>query len=211
MGTQERKAREKLARRAAILDAARAIFFAKGLEATTVDEIAEAAELSKGAIYLYFRSKEDIYFSLTEEGLNLLLGEFQKITRRQERADRLLLKLIKAYYRFYRNYRAYFHILFLFQHSHVKGRITAELFSSGQDRGRECLALVANVIQRGIDQKVFRPVDPWQVALIGWSTLNGVIMLAEQEPSRLEAFGTSLNAMIQEIGEFLLASLKTKS
>lgn len=210
MGIRERKEREKKARRAAILDAARAIFFAKGLDAATVDEIAEAAELSKGAIYLYFPSKEDIYFSLMEEGLQLLLADFQKIARRQDRADRLLVEFVNAYYRFYRRHTAYFRILFLFQHSQVKNRITPELFSSGQDRGGECLALVANIIQRGIDQKVFRRADPLQVALIGWATINGVIMLAEQEGGQLDKCGTSLNAMIEATGEFLLHSLKAK-
>lgn len=210
MGTRERKEREKKARRTSILNAARAIFFAKGLESTTVDEIAEAAELSKGGIYLYFRSKEDIYFSLMDEGLNLLLAEFQKIARRQKRADQLLLEIIQAYYRFYRRHTAYFHILFLFQHSNVRSRIAAELFHQGQDRGNQCMAIVANLIQRGIDQKIFRAADPCQVALIGWSTLNGVIMLAEQEPGNLEACGTSLSGMVQAIGEFLLHSLKVK-
>ena len=64
MGVQERKEREKQARQDAILEAAREIFFAKGLDQATIDDIAEKAELSKGTIYLYFKSKEELYISV---------------------------------------------------------------------------------------------------------------------------------------------------
>jgi AcrR family transcriptional regulator len=59
-----RKEREKLERRASIISAARELFSQKGFKATTIDEIAEKAELSKGAIYLYFASKDDLYVSI---------------------------------------------------------------------------------------------------------------------------------------------------
>lgn len=61
MGTAERREREKAERRAAILDVAERIFLDKGLDGTTMDDIASAAELSKGALYLYFRTKDELY------------------------------------------------------------------------------------------------------------------------------------------------------
>ena len=60
MGTHERKEREKEHRREEILAAAQAVFFEKGLQNSTMDEIAERAELSKGTLYLYYKSKEDL-------------------------------------------------------------------------------------------------------------------------------------------------------
>jgi AcrR family transcriptional regulator len=59
-----RKEREKLERRSSIIAAARECFSRNGFKATTIDEIAEKAELSKGAIYLYFTSKDDLYVSI---------------------------------------------------------------------------------------------------------------------------------------------------
>ncbi|MGV0626518.1 TetR/AcrR family transcriptional regulator [Mycolicibacter minnesotensis] len=47
--------------RAAVLDAARALFVAKGFEATSVDEIAQASHSSKGAVYHHFRDKQEIF------------------------------------------------------------------------------------------------------------------------------------------------------
>ena len=74
MGVEERKEREKQARREAIMESAREIFFAKGFNAATMDEIAHKAELSKGALYLYFAGKEELYVSVMSEGLSILFS-----------------------------------------------------------------------------------------------------------------------------------------
>ena len=70
-----RREREKLAHRADIMDAALRVFARKGFFQATLDEIAQEAEFSKGALYLYFSSKEDIlYTALKEKLLNFNLN-----------------------------------------------------------------------------------------------------------------------------------------
>ncbi|WLD91941.1 TetR/AcrR family transcriptional regulator [Alkalihalobacillus sp. AL-G] len=54
-------------KRSAILEAATQCFAQKGYNETTVDDIANASGTSKGSIYLYFSSKEEIFFRLNEE------------------------------------------------------------------------------------------------------------------------------------------------
>ncbi len=56
MGPQERKQREREARRSAIINTAMKIFLKKGLANTTMEEIAEKAEYSKAVLYLYFKN-----------------------------------------------------------------------------------------------------------------------------------------------------------
>jgi AcrR family transcriptional regulator len=50
-------------KRTAILDAARAVFSRQGYAATAVNDLAEAAGIAKGTLYLYFESKEDLYLA----------------------------------------------------------------------------------------------------------------------------------------------------
>lgn len=57
--------RETRSKRAAILDAARAIIAKQGYEETTIAQIAAAAGVAVGTVYLYFRNKRDIYTSLS--------------------------------------------------------------------------------------------------------------------------------------------------
>lgn len=55
----------------AILDAAAKLFFERGLQRTTIDEIAEAANVSVGSVYVHFGSKEGLYLALVEHAIGL--------------------------------------------------------------------------------------------------------------------------------------------
>jgi AcrR family transcriptional regulator len=72
MGIKERHTRERENVRSAILTAARSLFLAEGYANVSMRKIAEQIEYSPGAIYSYFASKEDIFFALAEEGLQVL-------------------------------------------------------------------------------------------------------------------------------------------
>jgi len=64
-----KKKREPLQRNRTdqILEAAEKLFAQKGFYSTTVGEIAEKAGIAKGTIYLYFRDKRDLFFSVRRE------------------------------------------------------------------------------------------------------------------------------------------------
>lgn len=62
--THSRREREKAAHRQEIMDAAVRVFARRGFAAATLDEIAQEAEFSRGALYLYFPSKEDLLFNV---------------------------------------------------------------------------------------------------------------------------------------------------
>jgi AcrR family transcriptional regulator len=55
------------ARRAAILEAAHSCFWRNGIRRTSIDDIARAANVAKGTVYLYFDSKEELFASLASE------------------------------------------------------------------------------------------------------------------------------------------------
>ena len=56
MVTARRKEREKEQRRNEIVDAAEKLFFEKGYEGVSMDDVARDAELAKGTLYLYFKN-----------------------------------------------------------------------------------------------------------------------------------------------------------
>jgi len=72
MGIAERKEREKQQRKEEIIQAAEQVFFSRGFEQSTMDDIAEKAELSKGTLYLYFKSKEDLHMAVARRAIVLL-------------------------------------------------------------------------------------------------------------------------------------------
>ncbi len=79
MGIIERKEREKEQRREEIIGSAEQVFFEKGLQVATMDEIAEQAELGKSTLYLYYKSKEDLYLAVLLRGTEILLHKFEKV------------------------------------------------------------------------------------------------------------------------------------
>jgi AcrR family transcriptional regulator len=70
-----RKAEDKAARRRAILDAARALFAERGLTGFAMAEVAARAGLSKGTLYLYWPTREELLLAVLEELLWQWLDE----------------------------------------------------------------------------------------------------------------------------------------
>ena len=78
MGSNERKERERLFRQNVIFSAAAKVFMSKGFENATMDDIAVEAEFSKGALYTYFQSKNELCLSIVLRGLKVIASEFEK-------------------------------------------------------------------------------------------------------------------------------------
>lgn len=77
MTTLSRRDRERIARRQAILDAAEPLVFQRGFAATKMDDVATAAELSKGTVYLYFENKSSLCAAIAERALGTLIPQIQ--------------------------------------------------------------------------------------------------------------------------------------
>ncbi|HEY9245546.1 MAG TPA: helix-turn-helix domain-containing protein, partial [Candidatus Methanoperedens sp.] len=72
MGIKERKELEKQEMRKLILDTAMRLILEKGFENVTIRHIAEEIEYSPATIYLYFKDKDDIIYTLHREGFEKL-------------------------------------------------------------------------------------------------------------------------------------------
>lgn len=64
MATTDRKEREKEQRRNEIINAAEKLFISKGFGNVSMEEIAKEVELGKGTLYLYFKSKDSLFFAI---------------------------------------------------------------------------------------------------------------------------------------------------
>ena len=101
MGIAERKEREKQLRREEIVLAAEKIFFSKGFDPSTMDDIAEEAELSKGTLYLYFKNKEELYASLSLRILQYLHIRVEHVNKEELPPEEKMDALVEAMYDVY--------------------------------------------------------------------------------------------------------------
>lgn len=207
----ERKIKEKTARRDAILKAAKDAFFKNGFMETTVEDIADSCGLAKGTIYLYFKSKEEIYVSLMTKGLELLKKEMLKAASAEYDGDKILYQLLAIYYKFYLKNRKYFRIIFLSSHPDVRRRVSGELLKSSVETANDCLGILNDAIKRGIKSGSFKQTDPWQAANILWAMVNGLIMKYETDPIyREEIVGIKLEKILIESLNLFLDGLRIK-
>jgi AcrR family transcriptional regulator len=84
---------ERDAIRARLMDAGRELFARRGIRATTVEQLARAAGISKGAFYLFYPSKEALFFALMEEIETALQGRLEaQVAEAPHDALRMLLR-----------------------------------------------------------------------------------------------------------------------
>ena len=185
MGVAERKAREREARREAILAAARECFFKDGFEATTISQIADNVELSTGTLYLYFKNKEEIYVSILEEGLDILYD----LMKGAEPPDGTPADFIEAhargYHKFYTDYGQYFDIMFFLRRPDKEVELQGDLSDKLNNQTGRCLGLVESAIEKGIKTGDFRLVDPYEAARVMWATMNGLMVLHEKRTEEM--------------------------
>lgn len=86
--------RRKEARPQELLDAALALFVEKGFAATRSEEVAARAGVSKGTLYLYFPSKEELFKAVVRSNLSSLIAEGQEIADGYDGSTSDLLRLL---------------------------------------------------------------------------------------------------------------------
>ena len=180
MGAKERREREREQRKAQILDTARALLLEKGLNATSINQIAKRAELSVGAIYFYYKSKEDLYAALQVEGLELLSQTISQSVQEQAQPQVNVRKIAMAYLKFSEEHKNYFDIINYFLAS-PEPIFSPELKNQVDEHGKQSIATLADTIGKGIEAGMFKAVDPRRQAIILWSTLHGMIQFKKLE------------------------------
>lgn len=185
MGIQERKEREKEQRREDILAAAQKIFFEKGIQSATMDEIAEAAELSKGTLYLYYDSKEDLYLGVMIRGLEMLHEALEETIVGAATTMDAIWNLGPTYFRFFQTNTNFFRTFHFFQNPSAHKQVSESMVAQCNAKTQELWRTVIEVFTRGIDEKILRnDLSPVELAVILWSNFNALLVRIDNECDR---------------------------
>src|SRR3954447_19704252 len=91
-----RKRKPPETRRSDIVSAALRLFAAKGFAATRLDDVAEAAGIAKGTVYLYFETKEELFREVVRQELLPTLDRFEEAAAAHQGPAADLLRLLLA-------------------------------------------------------------------------------------------------------------------
>lgn len=211
MGVSERRRRERERRHASIVEAAERTFLREGFEASTMEQVATEAEVSKGTVYLYFESKHALMAAIGERWVGRLIDTL----RPRLAAAPTGLDGVAAVLEAYRNH-------FAGRPDHCRlalgwintgpppEEMCGESFEGHRDRVRELVGMVVETIERGrADGSIRAELNPHLLAMQLWGSFLGVWMLVLNRERVLEkaAVPVDMDQMMPSFHETLLAGI----
>lgn len=217
MGITERKEKEKLIRRNDIIDAAERIIAVKGYQLTTMDDIAAESEFSKRTVYIYFNSKEQLYFEIMVRGykiLNHMIEESLHDLNVSEHLERIK-QIGMTLFRFKEECPDYFKAIMTYENgekdfiSGVKDESREECYLLGE----EMLGYLTKEIRDGIrDGVIRRELDVTNTAILLWSFVMGLFNTLTKKNNYLKNYHQRDQENMLVVGlDFLTESIKSNT
>jgi AcrR family transcriptional regulator len=150
--TQRRAVRTRRRLKQAALD----VFSEKSVDAATVEEITQKADLGKGTLYQHFEHKEEIVVTLVEEAVDHLIERIRAYDSAPDTLEDMLEHLLNAHYEFSVDAREEFLLLF-------QGKILLELESDALDELEEPYLRYLGEIEEQVSTYLSPRIEPLKV------------------------------------------------
>lgn len=144
----------KQSKREMILEIAAPLFSANDFHEVNMELVAKKADIAKGTIYNYFKSKEELYFTIIDTRLDKLINELQKKIDKQVSVLDDLEGFIFHVFMFMMKYQNFF-LLFQRTRLNVQAGDHAEIDS----KMSRLKVMLTNILEEGTEKKVFRQID----------------------------------------------------
>lgn len=179
VGLEKRRKREKAQRKKAIIKSARKLFADYGFKPVTVASIAKKAELSKGAIYLYFSSKEEIYTQILLTDIEAFHREISRIFQTDKSSSQILYDFADAYIDIFLAQKEQFRTLMNFMLSAESLNLSKETRKQLIRETNRTVSLIEKILHNGVATGEFTisKQDMRKMRNVLWGLLNGVISL----------------------------------
>jgi TetR/AcrR family fatty acid metabolism transcriptional regulator len=158
-----RKEREYQTHRKEILSAAEGVFAEKGFFSSTMSEIAERAEFGTGTLYKYFKSKDDLYFTLIDEKTDAINHLAKAELSREASPVERIRKVLGLQFEFVEKNRDFFRI-YTSERSRFEWTMKDELGKGIHDKMVAYIKILTQVMKEGMKEGEFKPMDPTDLA-----------------------------------------------
>lgn len=178
MAIAERRKRERTARRKSILDAAERIIVDRGYPAMTMADVAKAAELSKGTIYLYFASRAALAAAVATRMLDRFLPVLRASLAETKTGLEAVRQLLQTYSDFSRTNPHHFRFALSWLSAAEQIDDETEAFRVYKTRVGAVLAEAVAAIERGqADGSIRGDVQALPQALQLWTSMLGIVLV----------------------------------
>lgn len=170
-----------------ILEAARQVFAKKGFNEATVDEIAEAAEVAKGTLYLYFRSKHEMYLAALRQGIEALYKQTKERLGQATTTKQKFRTFVETRIAYFDENRDFFKIYYT-----ELGNIFCDptgIPKNVRDLYKKQVRLLERILEEGMSSGELRPLPPAATANAIYDLIRGLIARRLLAPSKAGAAG----------------------
>ncbi|MGA2467718.1 MAG: TetR/AcrR family transcriptional regulator [Thermodesulfobacteriota bacterium] len=165
-----RKERKYLAHRVEILSAAEKVFAAKGFFPATMNDIAREADFGTGTLYRYFKSKEELYFTLIDEKVEEINRLVKDELSRKTSAVERIKKVLELQFEFFERNRDFFRI-YISEQNRFEWTVKDDLGKGLHEKMVTYINILAGVMRQGIKGGEFKSMNPMDLA----HTLVGIV------------------------------------
>lgn len=197
-----RKQQEVSFRKKLILDAAKIIFFEKGFENSTMEDIAHEAGYSKGSLYSYFNSKNEICFCIVNDYFSQIFDFIKKISMSNSTGLQKIIEIKEKFILDYSENSILGNIYDTFKYHRGHCAEAGNEIEVNESHNRQIRELLASIVQSGIDDgSISRGVDAARLSQAFWNDSN--CFIAETMFRDVNAYDYLFDLIIDSISEDL--------
>jgi AcrR family transcriptional regulator len=193
----QRQEQEKRALRQTILQAAAQLFLEHGYDHFSLRKVAERIGYSPTTIYIYFRNKDDLLFTVVNDGFTRFSQQLETAAACTDDPWERIMELGHTYITFGLQNPAYYQMMFLQRNDFLMQK------PEGADQPRiQAFQILQNSIQQAIDAGVIRPGSAESYSDMLWAFMHGTISLAISVPlldeRRLQQVRDSIQQLLSQ-------------
>ena len=185
-----------------IINAAERLFFSKGYNNSTMDEVAKESGFTKRTLYSYFTSKEEIYEKIKERGYLILNDLFLEALEKEKNSSEILKikSMGYSFLKFERDYSGYFRSIFESEGYMTECQLLEET----------TLDMLQICIKEGVKKgEITDKIDCVSISLILWSVLMGFVNTFSRKEEYIKGYFKKDIREVTENGfDFILNSIK---
>ncbi|HWQ47399.1 MAG TPA: TetR/AcrR family transcriptional regulator [Methanosarcina sp.] len=204
---KEIREQEKEQRRNYILDAAEKLFFSRGYDDVSMDDIANEVEFNKATLYLYFKNKESLFFAVVLRGIKILNAMIEEGIKSCKTDIQILDMIGKMYFEFIERYpdynRAYLYFRsgrFDLEDNKDMNEVAKEIIKLRQDT----FTITCNAIDSGINEGLIRrDIDPVEMTVFLTLIVKGLTEMRPDFKKILDNRGISQYQFFVDAADFI--------
>ncbi len=209
-----RREREKIKRCTDIIDAAQNRFFGKGFDSVSMDEIARDLELSKPALYLYFKNKESLYLAVVLRGMHILQETLTHAMAKQKSGLEKVQSFLEALcLEYVPKHQEYYELLVVTREQHFMDMFERHEIEGSKQFGNiamEILTRVVEAIKLGKEDGTIREnVEPLQTAIFLSVASEAAVQMTPEYQKLLTQRGLTMNDYLKHSIDLMLQGIAT--